>query len=168
MTPAVVGKGKFNSYFILLLSDTDFMFSYPLVPALLAPTRVCPSGWTKLSTGCYLYKEDPMTWAESKAFCEDLGAKMVVVESKLEKEEITNMVAEATAKRVRFWVGVKKVGNSWKSADGVTTPAYAPWGAGCSGCTGGCVRSGPSSGWYKARCAAKGDVGHTFNPFCKK
>ena len=146
------------------------MFSYPLVPALLAPTGDCPSGWTKLSTGCYLYKEVPMTWAESKAFCEDLGAKMVVVESKSEKEEITKMVAEATARRVRFWLGVKKVGNSWKIVDGVKTPAYAPWGAlaGCSGCTGDCVRSGPSSGWFKGRCETKGETGYPFNPFCKK
>ena len=83
-------------------------------------TGDCPSGWTQLSTGCYLYKEDPMTWAESKAFCEDLGAKMVVVESELEKDEITNMVADG------------KLCSVW------------------------------------SRCAAKRDVGYSFNPFCKK
>ena len=54
-----------------------------------------------------------MTWAESKAFCEGLGTNMFVVESKAEKDEVTKMLTEVTARKARFWLGVKTVGNDW-------------------------------------------------------
>ena len=130
--------------------------------------RGCQEGWTKLSTGCYMYKENSMTWAEAKAFCEGVGAKLVVVESEAEKEEITKMAAKALKKRKRFWVGVKKVGNDWKTLDGVTTPTYTPWGGKIGGRKGDCIRGGPDSRWYTAICTAKGQPGYPFNPFCKK
>ena len=115
-----------------------------------------------------MLKEQGMTWAEAKAFCEGLGANMVLVDSVEEKDLITAMLAEPSARKQRTWVGVKKVGDDLKALDGVTTPAYQPFNP-SSAATGDCVRTDGNSDWWRQDCEAKdGSGGYPFNPLCKK
>ena len=77
----------------------------------------CSGNWKTLANGCYYFEDNPMTWNEAKSFCSNLGANMVVVESDDERNGITEITKHLIAKKVRFWIDAKKVGNSWKTHD---------------------------------------------------
>merc|ERR1712142_493533 len=87
----------------------------------------CPEGWTELISGCYLAQESPMNWERARVFCSNMDAEMVVIESEVERQEIAKMTAHLLKKRWRFWVGVKRIGGSWKMNSG-KNPTIQPWG----------------------------------------
>ena len=93
-----------------------------------------------------------MTWNEAKSFCSNLGANMVVVESDDERNGITKITNHLIAKKVRFWIDAKKVGNSWKTHDLITDAAYTPWGSIPTLQKGNCASCGPETNWYRWDC----------------
>jgi hypothetical protein len=46
-----------------------------------------PPKFANVCTSCYHFKESPMAWEAAKAYCTNLGAEMVVVESNEEQRK---------------------------------------------------------------------------------
>jgi len=162
---------KKNLVIILLTMVVFYTTAAEETPAAEDPegATTCPDGWSKLSTGCYLAKESPMTWDEARKFCTDLQAEMVVLESEEEIKEVAKMTADLIKKKWRFWVDGKMINKAWKTHKGEKTPSFTPWGKVTNSFVGDCIRTGGDTRWYKALCDSKvADAGYTINPFCKK
>ena len=71
-----------------------------------------------MATGCYYYAVGGMNWQEAKNRCLGLGAKMVVVENEIERQEITRWTQGLINARVRFWLDGKKTSHGWRLHDG--------------------------------------------------
>ena len=53
----------------------------------------CPSRWTKLDTGCYLFLgEEPRNWMEARDKCQEEGGYLAEVVSKEENAAITEAI----------------------------------------------------------------------------
>ena len=108
-----------------------------------------------------------MNFQEAKEFCRDKGAHMVLVESEKEQQELTNMFANFTTRKERFWVGAMNIDGALLNTHDWKNVPFRPWGG--QSRTGDCVRTGPDFSWYKTRCTSKGESGgYTWNPLCKK
>lgn len=122
----------------------------------------CPSGWSQLSTGCYFVKESPMNWEESKKFCSEHQAEMVIIENEEERREISHLVRDLLKKKLRLWLGVRNVDGVWETNKGKKFSFFIHERG-----IGDCLNLGAKV--YKAVCRhADMPWGYTFNPFCKK
>ena len=95
-----------------------------------------------------------MNWQEAKNRCLGLGARMVVVENEIERQEITRWTQGLINQRVRFWLDGKKTSYGWRLHDGGVVPQYSPWGP-IPTSRGPCLRTGPETRWYSASCSAR-------------
>ena len=72
----------------------------------------CLEGYTKLLTGCYMFKRQPSTFREAKTICEDSGGHIVEIDSKeeysvLEKEwENVTSQNECPNNGISWWIGI--------------------------------------------------------------
>ncbi|XP_060940993.1 LOW QUALITY PROTEIN: C-type lectin domain family 4 member A-like [Limanda limanda] len=71
----------------------------------------CPDYWIRFGNSCYLISKSRKNWRESKSFCEDLKAHLVIISSK--QEQIAVMSEHVYAdpdiiKKVRFAQDVKE------------------------------------------------------------
>jgi len=82
----------------------------------------CPAGWTKYETSCILYNETPATWEDAEKKCQESGAHLVVI-----KDKAHNLALSRIANT--FWVGAKKIGNTWTGTDGQKLK-YVGWKSG--------------------------------------
>jgi len=124
----------------------------------------CPIGWSQLSTGCYFVKESPMNWEESKKFCSELQAEMVIIENEEEMQEISHLVRDLLKKKLRLWLGVRNIGGVWETNKGKKFSFIDHI---HERGIGDCLNLGAKL--YKAACRhADMPWGYTFNPFCKK
>ena len=87
--------------------------------------------------------------------CKDWGAKMAVIESEKEREEVTALTQDLISRKVRFWLDGKKTPDGWKILNKSVAPSYSPWGSIPTDTDGGCLRSGPETKWYSAKCNLK-------------
>ncbi|CAG10772.1 unnamed protein product [Tetraodon nigroviridis] len=87
-------------------------------------TKLCPPCWTPYRGKCYLRSTSQRSWEDSRKFCQDQDADLVVV-SDLDKQRfITSTFAP------NFWIGVsleRKPSKIWKGVNGeeITTTFWA-------------------------------------------
>ena len=84
----------------------------------------CPSGWTVLSTGCYMFPvlRAPMTWHQGKTYCEAEGGAFVEVNSMTEQQALSNHIERWSSRR--FWIGYNDIEREghWVWTSGASSP----------------------------------------------
>ncbi|MEE6487248.1 hypothetical protein FKM82_014847 [Ascaphus truei] len=75
----------------------------------------CPRGWSREGGSCYFFSTVEETWERSRVKCEEMGAKLVVINDSNEQIFITERILEKT-----HWLGCSDTNSegSWKWVDG--------------------------------------------------
>ncbi|XP_026011205.1 CD209 antigen-like protein E isoform X2 [Astatotilapia calliptera] len=99
----------------------------------------CPEGWTRFGSSCYFKPTESKTWSDSRRACQDIGADLVMINSKEEQEFVSNFRGES-------WIGLRanqtSGGYKWEWVDGSAlterflaerhgNPSYGYYGACC-------------------------------------
>ncbi|XP_074125793.1 C-type lectin domain family 4 member E [Sminthopsis crassicaudata] len=76
----------------------------------------CPLNWKKFQTSCYFFSNDTMTWTASFKSCEEMGAKLVVINTREEQ----NFLFRAKPRDREFYIGLtdQVVDGQWEWVDG--------------------------------------------------
>eukprot|EP00063_Salmo_salar_P090468 XP_014065303.1 PREDICTED: C-type lectin domain family 4 member E-like [Salmo salar] len=84
----------------------------------------CPKGWRMLGSSCYFLSTERKTWEESRQYCLNRGADLVIINSRQEQFLFN--------RNNGFWIGLTDTvtEGTWKWVDGnpLTTPRS--WGIG--------------------------------------
>lgn len=154
----------------------------------------CLEGWTKLDTGCYLFKRQPSTFREAGAICDKAGGYVVEIESEeehsaLKKEwEKVNDQNECKNNGVSWWIGATDTQEegTWITDNSKKTQRFSAWNEGEPNNYGGgvpgedCVIANlgfligkDSFTWFDVDCAIRGfptdqGKGISFNPLCEQ
>lgn len=82
----------------------------------------CPTGWNMFQGNCYLfYEERPpwKSWADSRKYCKEQTADLVVIDSLQEQEFISNHTKFYFDKFHGYWLGLRKNNDeNWVWVDG--------------------------------------------------
>ena len=152
----------------------------------------CLEGWTKLSTGCYLFEPRPSTFREAKSFCQRSGGYLAEINSKQEFAALEsawqNLSSNLTCQSVSpaWWIGLtdRKIEGVWVWDYSGTKPTFLAWSEGQPNNQGGktpgedCTVANfePSKRtfkWFDIPCSMRGfpitqGQGVTFNPLCEQ
>ncbi|XP_035023303.2 CD209 antigen [Hippoglossus stenolepis] len=73
----------------------------------------CPDNWIRFGTSCYLISNSEKNWNDSKSFCEEQNAQLVIISSEQEQNFISSF------HRV-FWIGLSNEAGTtvWKWVNG--------------------------------------------------
>ncbi|XP_034003321.1 CD209 antigen-like protein E isoform X2 [Trematomus bernacchii] len=76
--------------------------------------KMCPEGWRKFGSSCYLFSTEKASWEQSRQDCTARGADLVIVDSEEEQGFITSMTKKST------WIGLsdREEEGTWKWVDG--------------------------------------------------
>ncbi|XP_030614161.1 CD209 antigen-like protein E [Archocentrus centrarchus] len=76
--------------------------------------KMCPTGWTKFSSSCYLLSAGSGSWDAGRKDCRDKGADLVVIDSPEEQAFLSTIIQTNT------WIGLneKEQEGQWKWVDG--------------------------------------------------
>ena len=88
----------------------------------------CPSTWTALSTGCYLFLPGPIKWDDAVARCEEENSSLVEVETAVEQDALAEEALKKKGDIFGFWIGMtdrKEEGRwVWQSGKEVNFTAW--------------------------------------------
>uniref|UniRef100_A0A3P9QDW7 CD209 antigen-like protein E n=1 Tax=Poecilia reticulata TaxID=8081 RepID=A0A3P9QDW7_POERE len=94
--------------------------------------KQCPDGWTRFGCSCYFKSKDKTTWSDSRTYCQQQGADLVIINSEAEQVFIKQF-----NKNEESWIGLEGTPKllhgswtyDWKWVDG--SPLTQPfWGTG--------------------------------------
>ncbi|XP_041867753.1 CD209 antigen-like protein E isoform X2 [Melanotaenia boesemani] len=71
----------------------------------------CSDGWIRFGHSCYFISTERKTWTESRNYCQERGADLVIINSKEEQEFLSKLSSW-------FWIGLEWTGRGWKWLDG--------------------------------------------------
>ena len=154
----------------------------------------CIEGWTKLSTGCYLFKRQPSTFREARDICDKAGGHVVEIDSEEEYSALENEWKTIDGQNrcknngLSWWIGITDIQKegSWVTDYSKTALKYSAWNEGEPGNHGGGVpgedcaianlgllTGEDSFTWYDVTCSIRGfptDQGRgiSFNPLCEQ
>jgi len=154
----------------------------------------CLEGWTKLSTGCYMFKRQPSTFREARNICNKAGGYLVEIDNEeeyfaLEEEwKKVNEENECKSNGLSWWMGITdmKEEESWITDYSKSPLKYTAWQAGepenhgggvpgedCAVANLGFLTGQDSFTWYDVPCHIRGfpiDQGRgvSFNPLCEQ
>uniref|UniRef100_A0A8C9S4S7 C-type lectin domain-containing protein n=1 Tax=Scleropages formosus TaxID=113540 RepID=A0A8C9S4S7_SCLFO len=79
--------------------------------------QVCPERWNSFKFSCYYISNEEKNWDDSRQYCIDRGADLVIINSKEEQAFIDHFQG-------RFWIGLsdKEREGTWKWVDGTIMP----------------------------------------------
>ncbi|XP_043974285.1 CD209 antigen-like protein C isoform X2 [Gambusia affinis] len=81
----------------------------------------CPKNWILFEQKCYLFYEEPApwkTWEQSRTFCQNKNADLVVIDNQKEQEFVTNHTIKYKDEWHGYWIGLQQVNNNWTWIDG--------------------------------------------------
>ena len=88
----------------------------------------CPSTWTALSTGCYLFLPGPLSWYNAKTRCEEENSTMVEIETPEEQGALAEEALMSKGTTFGFWIGLTDLQEEgrwvWQSGREVN---YSAW-----------------------------------------
>uniref|UniRef100_A0A3B3CL56 C-type lectin domain-containing protein n=1 Tax=Oryzias melastigma TaxID=30732 RepID=A0A3B3CL56_ORYME len=90
----------------------------------ICPDKKCPScqkNWVQFQRKCYFFSSAEVlwkTWQESRQFCQNVSADLVVIDNPQEQEFISDRVQSYYDKYHGYWIGLEKKGNEWVWIDG--------------------------------------------------
>uniref|UniRef100_A0A667WHY0 C-type lectin domain-containing protein n=2 Tax=Myripristis murdjan TaxID=586833 RepID=A0A667WHY0_9TELE len=118
----------------------------------------CPKGWLLFQESCYLFSVDDdvwRSWHDSRLFCQETAADLVIIGS-LQEQEFINNHTEYYYNSRGFWIGLSKTeDNKWLWVDGSnqtlgywkTEPDVKP-----NYCTLSIPGRDPTVSWDESRC----------------
>ncbi|XP_075967348.1 C-type lectin domain family 4 member A-like isoform X2 [Anarhichas minor] len=76
--------------------------------------KMCPEGWRRFSSSCYLLSNKTGSWEESRKDCRDKGADLVIIDSLEEQKLLLNIITDHT------WIGLSDRDDegTWRWIDG--------------------------------------------------
>jgi len=140
---------------------------------------ICKAPWIQLSTGCYLFSEEPMNWTGAKQFCLKKDAILVEIESAEEDAAIIDAIYSQqydTLKR-QPWLGLtdSESEGTFKFASSGNTAVYTNWAPNEPNDkygTENCVHIGmewwAKDQWNDNNCNFTEEHGYTFHALCEK
>ncbi|XP_041844247.1 C-type lectin domain family 12 member B-like isoform X1 [Melanotaenia boesemani] len=80
----------------------------------------CRKGWIQYQEKCYLFYEDSpwKTWSDSRQYCKDKAADLVVIDNLQEQEFISTNIKFYFDIHHGYWMGLQKTDNKWVWIDG--------------------------------------------------
>ncbi|XP_070822068.1 C-type lectin domain family 12 member B-like [Chaetodon trifascialis] len=90
-------------------------------PSVLLDCQPCKKNWIAFQEKCYLFYDGNFwrSWGESRKYCQDTSADLVVINSLQEQEFISNNTKFYFDKFHGFWLGLNDTGaNNWVWLDG--------------------------------------------------
>ncbi|XP_043974311.1 uncharacterized protein LOC122831856 isoform X2 [Gambusia affinis] len=82
---------------------------------------MCLDDWILYKDKWYLFYDKPapwMTWEQSRRFCQDRGADLVVIDDLQEQEFVSKHIKYYHSKHNGYWIGLQQVNNTWTWVDG--------------------------------------------------
>ncbi|XP_017295587.1 C-type lectin domain family 12 member A-like [Kryptolebias marmoratus] len=82
--------------------------------------QLCQDQWILFQGKCYFFfnETDWKTWNESRQFCQNKSADLVVVDNLQEQEFLGNRTKFYHDKWHGFWLGLQRINNTWVWVDG--------------------------------------------------
>ncbi|XP_043995271.1 C-type lectin domain family 4 member E-like isoform X1 [Gambusia affinis] len=65
--------------------------------------KSCPDGWTRFGCSCYFKGKEKKTWDDSRKYCEERGAHLVIINSHAEQEFIKQFNKDGES-----WIGLQR------------------------------------------------------------
>ncbi|XP_076874359.1 uncharacterized protein LOC143523915 [Brachyhypopomus gauderio] len=89
--------------------------------------KVSEMGWKIFGCSMYYISTEKKTWSESRQFCRERGADLVIINSREEQEFMFEMVSNT-----RAWIGLTDMNTEgiWKWVDGSSPPNTGFWAEG--------------------------------------
>lgn len=140
---------------------------------------ICKAPWIELSTGCYLFSEEPLNWTGAEQFCLNKNATLVEIESAEEDVAIIDAIyfqKYDTLKR-QPWLGLTDAESEgdFKLASSGNTAVYTNWAPNEPNDkygTENCVHIGlewwAKDMWNDNNCNFSEEHGYTFHALCEK
>ncbi|KAJ8271186.1 hypothetical protein COCON_G00100450 [Conger conger] len=103
-------RDQLQTNYSMVLAERD-MFQKRL--NVLQPA--CPVGWTQFNSSLYFKSKQKRNWIESRQYCLDKGADLVIINSYKEQEFLNGLM-----KTLHFWIGLsdRDKESSWTWVDG--------------------------------------------------
>ncbi|XP_067221878.1 uncharacterized protein [Chanodichthys erythropterus] len=86
-------------------------------------------GWTNYQYSVYFISSEKKSWTESRRYCTDRGADLIIINNKEEQNFVRNITSSADL----VWIGLtdSDVEGTWKWVDGTSmTSGFSFWGSG--------------------------------------
>ncbi|XP_076874360.1 uncharacterized protein LOC143523931 [Brachyhypopomus gauderio] len=83
-----------------------------LMDNVVLHTGLSVLGWNYFNSSLYCISNEKKSWSESRKFCTDRRADLVIINSREEQEFITNIFSHTEA-----WIGLNELDNTWKWVD---------------------------------------------------
>jgi len=89
---------------------------------------LCPEGWVKFDSFCYLASDKAMTWSEAQAYCKECGGELVKITNVRENDFVLALARKVAPSLKLVWIGLK-----WDSSakayfwSDYSDPAYKNW-----------------------------------------
>ncbi|XP_043974286.1 oxidized low-density lipoprotein receptor 1-like [Gambusia affinis] len=83
--------------------------------------KPCLQNWILFKKKCYLFYDKPApwkTWEQSRRFCQDRGADLVVIDDLQEQIFVNKHIKYYYSKHHGYWIGLQQVNNTWTWIDG--------------------------------------------------
>lgn len=83
-----------------------------------------PEDAAEFNGSFYKIFNDSMTWTEAKAYCEELGGRLVTITSQAESDYLVELLA--SAEKNCYWIGVQYIESDghWELVNGGTVPFF--------------------------------------------
>ncbi|XP_037836473.1 oxidized low-density lipoprotein receptor 1 isoform X3 [Kryptolebias marmoratus] len=81
----------------------------------------CQNSWIQFQEKCYLFYKEAApwkTWEQSRQFCQNKSADLVVVDDLQEQEFVSNHLEPYFSRFHGYWLGLRQVNNIWVWVDG--------------------------------------------------
>ncbi|XP_073729804.1 uncharacterized protein [Misgurnus anguillicaudatus] len=108
-------------------------------------------GWKYYRFNCYFISSEGKSWTESRTYCRERGADLIIINNKQEQDFIRKTISGQT----RYWIGLTDIEfeGRWKWVDGSTLTtrfwvAPEPNGERNESCV-----ASTSSGWFDDKCS---------------
>uniref|UniRef100_A0A096MBP3 C-type lectin domain-containing protein n=1 Tax=Poecilia formosa TaxID=48698 RepID=A0A096MBP3_POEFO len=83
--------------------------------------KPCLHDWILFQKKCYLFYDEPApwkTWEQSRRFCQDRRADLVVINDLEEQEFVSKHVKSYFDIQWGYWLGLQQTNNTWTWVDG--------------------------------------------------
>uniref|UniRef100_A0A3P9PT74 C-type lectin domain-containing protein n=1 Tax=Poecilia reticulata TaxID=8081 RepID=A0A3P9PT74_POERE len=103
--------------FIYFFSISYYFTKVSLLSALSSRCKPCLHDWIFFQKKCYLFYDEPApwkTWEQSRRFCQDRRADLVVIDD-LEDKHVKSYFEIQWG----YWLGLQQTNNSWTWVDGL-------------------------------------------------
>lgn len=89
----------------------------------------CPSPWTRLSRGCYLFITASVSWFQARNQCNNRNGYLAEIESAEEQNKLAAKIQEFPFSRWGYWIGLTETTKegSWVWDFSGNQPTFTPW-----------------------------------------